>query len=118
MTPADVLEQAADLIENVGWVQGTDMMVNAFREPTRFCAVGACAHVIRHGTSNSVVNQSALYMASTKALSVTLGGSGTASVARWNDAPEQTREGVVEGLRQAAKDLRNAPPLQKPRFIL
>ena len=94
LTPADVLDRAADLIEEKGWCQ--HRYKGYFGA---YCALGAI-NEINYGNPSGVVG--------TKAeAEVLLEGKLGLDVARWNDAWEQTAEAVIDTLRDVARGLRD-----------
>jgi len=100
----DVLEQAADLIETVGWTQGSrrkhDYGITG--GITGYCAIGAM----------QAVNES-LWITAEEVFKDWLTSSWPKSmlylryVARWNDFPGRTAAEVIDAMKSCAKDLRN-----------
>lgn len=112
-TAADMLEQGADLIENVGWVQGTARETDDNGEPVAFCLQGACTEVLykhfglvfgKQVDGTLALHMSAIYRTAHAAVWEVVG----VSPARWNDWPGRTRAEVIEKMRLTAKDLRNS----------
>lgn len=115
MEVADVLEKAADLIENVGHVRGRSVEYGEDGLPIGFCALGAIGYatvgIPRPNMTRKDLGerdkkifdaQMALHRHLTNA-PVAFGS--YRSVTKWSD--HSPTEDVVEGLRQTAKDLRN-----------
>jgi hypothetical protein len=101
---AAVLEQAADLIENVGHCKGSSSTHHG-TEITAYCALGALNRAIAQANSRV-----ALYAPARRAMLVEIWGNPLRSsedIARWNDKPERTAAEVIDTLRRAAKELRN-----------
>jgi hypothetical protein len=114
MTPAEVLEKAADLLETIGWVQG-DEIVYGSSDPdagpviTGMCARGACR--IAAGAKNfydtwTSAEQYEAFRDARRALEAGLGGEWRC-IPVWNDEPGRTAEEVIDKMKQVAKDLRN-----------
>jgi hypothetical protein len=82
---ADVLDGAADIIERDGWCQG------ALERDGAVCAIGALTMAMRP----TVARDRAF-----AALARRLGGD---SVARWNDAPERTKQEVLDLFRTSGR---------------
>jgi hypothetical protein len=100
---AAVLEQAADLIENVGHCKGVASIYDG-NGTTAYCALGAISKAAMSANFGS------LYAAATNALKVEIWGNPLRQyedIARWNDKPERTAAEVIDTFRHAAKDLRN-----------
>ncbi|MDP9224133.1 MAG: hypothetical protein M3P18_09810 [Actinomycetota bacterium] len=94
---ADVLDDAADLLERKGWIQ------EAEKSPEGFCSLGALIH------TRSLVRWEA---AARLAKNVTPGASIhliSRSITDWNDAPERTKQEVLDAFRAAAKRERLPP---------
>lgn len=94
---AEILEQAADLIENTGHCKGK---MWEFRSPNYVTPVAYCMRgaINTAGWSNGLdavhaVNQFL--------------GKEIGSIAIWNDAPERTAAEVIDMLRRCAKNVRN-----------
>lgn len=99
-TIANVLDDAADLIENKGWVQGTMWNNNGF------CIRGAI--VITASTGSLEFKTLAylsryMYVNGYVKLPVLPGG-----LEAWNDNPSRSKFEVMECLRMAAKEWRNS----------
>lgn len=89
MTPADVLDAAADLLESDGWIQGEEQTEHGR------CVVGALV--------GSVGEEASLrtFCAAHDLLAVRVG-----PVPLWNDEPERTADEVIETLRKVAAEAR------------
>ncbi len=87
MTPADVLDAAADLLERDGWCQGNHRH-----------AAGTCVDYALHAATQPVHNTAR------QALQRRVG-----PVAEWNNAPDQTAANVIATMRSVAADLRGQP---------
>jgi hypothetical protein len=111
---ADVLEEAACLIERHGWVQRSIIR----RDPATYkvigiCAAGGCVVAVNQlvdgyqGVKSSLSGSSAsarlLYQAAWDRLAAATG----MQVPSWNDASDRTKDEVIDTLRHVAKDLRN-----------
>jgi hypothetical protein len=107
---ADILEQAAGLIRDVGWCRGR--AVRYAPDSTKidgYCALGAIQYAALSGV------QPDLYQAASEAalhaqnhLRRSLGlNLNLLSIPNWNDAGGRTQEEVVEAMLHAAKELRN-----------
>jgi hypothetical protein len=109
MTPADILEQGAELIETHGWTQQESIAKDEDNKIIGVCLHGACYVVAKldvdYATNIRVFNQAI------EAVRISLGSIDLPY--RWNDAPGRTAEEVIEKMKQVAKDLRNkANPLE------
>jgi hypothetical protein len=96
---ADVLDDAADLLERAGWIQGKTGDPDGAR-----CALGAIAGVTAYPDSSEIFVRSALR------IEEAVGG----SLALWNDAPERTKQQVLDTFRLAAKQERMRPETPAP----
>ena len=101
---ADVLDAAADLIENVGHCKGK-AVASRGSVPLAYCALGALGRA-------AVMTGSGIsrYADARKALLVEIWGNprrAYSDIATWNDRPERTAAEVIDTFRRAAKDLRN-----------
>ena len=85
MSPGEILNAAADAIEEHGWTQG-----RFGTQHVGFCAMGAMRHVSGLST---VIEESAAY----DLLRAHVG-----STSYWNDEPGRTKEQVVTVLRKVA----------------
>lgn len=116
---AELLETAADLIESVGHVKGLYeareagalLLGKGGRKVVGYCAVGAiCAAynpVERHFDAHRVrAGINALHHTVFETGPQTQTGLG--NIALWNDTPGRTPGQVIDALKLAAKDLRNA----------
>lgn len=106
MDPADVLEQAADLVETVGWTQGSYLRTDhGDGTAVGYCTMGACRQVLRIPEDDIVMGfRTPAYVAAIHALIKQVNDP---NIIGWNDTPDRTRDEVIEALRLAAKDLRN-----------
>lgn len=84
MTPADVLDAAADLLDRDGWCQGTGHMPSGQR-----CVENALDSIDPFSSDPS----RALYRV-------------VGPVVTWNDTPGRTQEEVTSTLRRVARELR------------
>lgn len=87
MTPAEVLRKAADLIEERGWWNGTDDMLDG----ATFCVITA---VTRVAGGNAAFNATTLFERAV----------GVARADEWNDA-QPNGEVVIAKLREVADQL-------------
>lgn len=102
MTPAEILDAAADHVEKVGWIQGSLYDYSAEnRETSRCCAIGALemASGVR---VDPRLNYYAMYEAR-RILADHLGTDSQSGIPNWNDDEERTQGEVVTALREAAK---------------
>jgi hypothetical protein len=99
---ADVLDDAADLLERNGWAPGIG--------DGGHCALGALYHVA--GPSHRRENQLAV-----DALVAALGLERGYAVAVWNDDPGRTKQQVLDAFRAAAKQERMRPETPAPPRI-
>jgi hypothetical protein len=100
---ADVLDAAADLIENVGHCKGVASIYDG-NGTTAYCALGAISKAAMSANFGS------LYAAATNALKVEIWGNPLRppnDISAWNDKSERTAAEVIDTFRRAAKDLRN-----------
>jgi hypothetical protein len=104
MTPREVLIKAADLLDSAptAWTQKRIARDNkGWPEPPNhpracsWCAMGAIAKV------QNLPRAPQLYDSASKLLAHHL----KIDIVDWNDAPERTREDVVQALRSAAKSV-------------
>jgi hypothetical protein len=102
---ADILERGADAWESdtIGWFQG------GFGNLTQgFCALGMCRYqLVGKDVGVTWTCSKDLYDVYWNALDGLGKALNGAAIDDWNDAPERTKEEVVELFKQAAKDLRN-----------
>lgn len=91
MSPAAVLNRAADYIEAHGWTRG------AYDRDGRVCLLGA---ISKARSSASTPERLAGTLACMEALHRTIGCRGT--LTRWNDA-QKSRKPVIAALRAAAQ---------------
>ena len=103
---ADTLDDAADYIENRGWIQG-----EVVDEHGHVCAVGAVElGANRHGDSDEWLplrDHALLHLGDGLGLPLAAWGDDPGdAVAIWNDHPERTQQEVLDALRAAAKSAR------------
>lgn len=109
METADVLEQAAEVLEQNGWAQGTLAVVNGDGTGS-YCAMGAVRKALGY-FDHEILGQDSqefrriCYQAAIADL-VMANYLGT-RVARWNDEVAADKFEVIDMLKLAAKDLRN-----------
>lgn len=104
MTPAEVLERSADLIDQVGWAQGSFEVFDPLHLRPRVCAIGAMRTVIGvRGDIMSAHQSPPEFFGAVTALRQAIG---THLVAAWNDAPTTTKRTVTSTMRSAAAKLR------------
>lgn len=89
-SPKDKLREAADLLENNGWIQG-----RPFDDIGQHCAVGAIMEVC--GAYQDAYD-SALYTNTVQLLQDCI----ETSVVSWNDRFGQTKQNVIETMRACA----------------
>lgn len=111
MDPADVLEQAADAIDTIGWHRGSYVRFSPEGdEVIGYCALGACRKAAglvvadRDVLDNFNATNFIVFSDAVAALAVHIR---FPSVVSWNDCALTSRDDVVEALRATAKDLRN-----------
>jgi hypothetical protein len=95
---ADVLDDAADLLEREGWTQLD------FSHGSKRCAVGACLDVLTPQTEE-------FCSPAIRALYPLIG---TDDVVGWNDDPARTKQQVLDTFRAAAKAERMHPETPAP----
>jgi hypothetical protein len=95
---AQTLEMVADKFETgeFAWYQGALHLRDANGHPVASCVLGAMALLER--MTDHVIN----------ALQEHTGSRGLGGVGSWNDQPGRTLPEVIDTLKLAAKDLRNA----------
>lgn len=91
---ADVLDDAADHIERHGWWGGGEY------EPKTACAVLAISEVTKGGMTHLETCRS---LAASLSLKIGEDDYGVAELVFWNDAPERTKQEVLDAFRAAAK---------------
>jgi hypothetical protein len=91
---ADVLDDAADLLEREGWIQGDLWRRDSYGGR---CALGAIC--------DAALDNRNVRVAAARAV---LGGSSTYLV-DWNDTPGRTKQEVLDAFRAAAKQERMRP---------
>jgi hypothetical protein len=123
---ADVLEQAADLIETVGWAQGREIKSqpptpnsgrplilrrDGLGDQVSLEVVGYCARgAIRAAAGRSLVIRAQITLASWLVRNNLLGfrhDSNPSSIPYWNDRSGRTAAEVIDAMKSCAKDLRN-----------
>jgi hypothetical protein len=110
VTPADILEEGAALIETHGWSQGESIAKDGNNKITGVCLHGAC-YVAAKLDATYIANIRS-FEGALHAVRSNLGG---VEPYRWNDTEGRTAVEVVEKMKQVAKDLRNtADPLEVP----
>lgn len=91
---ADLIEQAANLIETYGWIQG-----QYGDETMGYCVMGALERAASAG---------ALDRKEAVRAGLALGRQvGAAAITIYNDAPERTKNEVIDLMKHTAKDLHN-----------
>lgn len=88
---AALLEDAADLLEQGGWIK------NAYQTSEGYCVVGAIAAA----AVSYPLTPTAIHVIARSALGDATG----VGTMMWNDAPERTKQEVLDALRGAAKEL-------------
>jgi hypothetical protein len=101
---ADVLDDAADLLERDGWIQGHET------GPGGVCAMTAIAAA---SVDHIMVGRS-IAAATEDALMGAVPGWENASVPAWNDDPGRTKQQVLDAFRAAAKQERMRPETPAP----
>lgn len=103
---AEILENAADLLEVHGWCQDRSR-----DDEGRMCAMGAlyqstfgpgvweCPSRVEYDTEHG-------YLEATRALNRKIGTQ--RSIPGWNDNSERTADEVIEAIKATAKDIRNS----------
>lgn len=100
MNAADVLTQAADLVETRGWTQG-----KYFTPEGSVCALSALVEAVQPGTTDIDVTAFDIekipeFEQASEALQSMLDGK---AIWIWNDDPKTTQQEVVSTLRAAAQ---------------
>lgn len=105
MTPAEVLQAAADRVQFGGWTQGTyardatgDPVAAGSNRAVAWCIQGALKVASSDGSNDY------RYGEALRALQRHLG---TIHVTRWSDTPGRTAGEVADAMRQAAETLEN-----------
>lgn len=88
----DKLREAADLLEEKGWIQG-----RPFDQDGQHCTIGAIMEVCGLYRQFSATGQ-ALYQQTVQSLQECLG----TPIILWNDRPDQYKEHVIGTLRECA----------------
>lgn len=97
------LEDAADYIERVGWVQGTIMDAQG-----RVCALGALQMTCsRHWMAAIDCLEQTIHTLDPD-FTYLVGVDQLAPIAQWNDEPGRERQEVLDAFRAAAKHARGA----------
>jgi hypothetical protein len=104
---ADVLDDAADLLEREGWIQG------ALHGAVGHCADGALE--IASCRYNASANTD-MWLAATDALGECIGFEHS-TIPGWNDNPARTKQQVLDTFRAAAKQERMRPETPAPPRI-
>jgi hypothetical protein len=100
-TVPDLLEEAANLLETVGWVKGTQER-RVEGSVIGYCAIGAMRAA---AASQASIN---VYMRAEDLLNDWVRREiGAASIVCWNDDLARSSSEIIEGMKQCAKDLRN-----------
>lgn len=107
---AEVLEAAADLLQDVGWCQGVSRVRDDHSgEVTGFCSVGAIKTA-----SLTRPHHELLYSSAVKALAqhiigedLRMMGQSAFAVVAWNDDVQQRAGNVIDAMLHTAKNLRN-----------
>jgi hypothetical protein len=102
---ADVLDDAADLLEREGWIQHASYSLDGGA-----CSVGAVAAVVSRKHLPVVMEDAA-----TNAVQDYLDYRyDDADIVAWNDAPGRTKQQVLDAFRAAAKQERMRPETPAP----
>lgn len=95
-----ILNDAADLLEREGWIQG------ALESREGRCAVGAIRAACGIDNNRDFDKQERKLIAlSRRAIWAARRGLPFATITAWNDHPARTREEVITALRKAARDV-------------
>lgn len=100
-TVKDVLLDAADLIECIGWAQGTGKCKDDHGRTIGFC-VSSAMQESAYRSGSDIVDSDALSYRAHICFSNFLGYKAPHV---WNDKPERTATEVIETLRKAAESL-------------
>jgi len=103
-TTADVLEEAADILETLGWCQGASRLPTGER-----CLTGAIDEAIQRFHRGRISHAVPAVYAICRRMGY-LRSSGEARAEKlimWNDANDRTQAEVVDELKLTAKDVRN-----------
>jgi hypothetical protein len=106
---ADVLDDAADWLETHEWIQGDLYVHNAALETIGACSVGILGYSA-HPAAQKLAARDAL----AKQLDIAPESRGGVWLADWNDAPERTKQQVLDAFRAAAKAERMQPLDTRP----
>lgn len=120
-TAADMLEEGADLIERVGWVQRAGKLTAEDGSIIGYCIQGACTEVLWKHFNVDVSRDGFRFFSEAQSNEMNAIFNGAMRVLReavsppahvwgpagWNDAPERTVDQVLDKMRRVAKDLRN-----------
>lgn len=106
---AELLEQAADLIETAGHVKGqfSAVALNADGEVTEFlgyCALGALSAAHHRHTDWGIASYTCALLTLSSQVSRDFG---SGIIPHWNDDPVRTPGEVIDTFKHAAKELRN-----------
>jgi hypothetical protein len=99
---ADILDGAADVIERDGWHQGaySAAPTGEWEGSAPACVLGAMNRAAGRNFWGDLLE------AARRALGEAVGGGGLFHFTDWNDAPERTKQEVLDALRLAAKNER------------
>jgi len=112
-TVPDILEEAADLIETVGWTQGRHLERDQDLNVIGYCAIGAIAQAVGLRCAATSVDEMVSRAQASARAEVHLNKwmekkpGGRRGVVLWNDLPGRTAAEVIDALKQCAKDFRN-----------
>jgi hypothetical protein len=100
-TVPDLLEEAANLLETVGWVKGTqERRVDG--SVIGYCAIGAMRAA---AASQASIN---VYMRAEDLFNAWVRREiGAIGIVAWNDDVAKGSSEIIDGMKQCAKDLRN-----------
>lgn len=97
---ADILDEAADVLEKDGWTRYT------LTDGQRYCAVGAVRKAFVNMGLMSYLTQRPPQETATSAFGALTRQIGEIDIARWNDRFSTTKQEVLDAFRAAAKSLR------------
>lgn len=120
-TDAEVLEEAADLLESgrLDWVKGRLAAISSDRtQVTGVCAIGALVYLTKGednllpdgiwwGIADKVEEQFDRVKDAVRGVIGPSAGPGYRSIADWNNDPERVIGDVIDAFKVAAKGLRN-----------
>ncbi len=101
LTASDVLDAAADYIEEHGWVQGQYANLDG-----AVCVSGAICAILTGDPCGYKTGFKSPFRPSPEKIFLECNQIYTESIGDWNDAPGRTKEDVVSGLRLAGKKSR------------